>query len=174
MLCCFKPFLVGIECHITLLNFYYIHFNFHLIWILVKAMWHAGTFFYALMSCLQRLFIFFSNLKSLNMLWITWRRYFARHFEIGFDSLVCEDSEDCTLISACCPSLCMHAYGETRSQHVFTSYGPVSSITPNYVIFYSWTWGPDRKALLVVIKKELAEINGIYSWKKSCRLAYTK
>ena len=174
MLCCFKPFLVGIECHITLLNFYYIHFNFCLIWILVKTMWHAGTFFYALMSCLQRLFIFFSNLKSLNMLWITWRRYFGRHFEIGFDSLVCEDSEDCTLISACCPSLCMHAYGETRSQHVFTSYGPVSSITPNYVIFYSWTWGPDRKALLVVIKKELAEINGIYSWKKSCRLAYTK
>ena len=116
---------------------------------------------------------FFSNLKSLNMLWITWRRYFGRHFEIGFDSLVCEDSEDCTLISACCPSLCMHAYGETRSQHVFTSYGPVSSITPNYVIFYSWTWGPDRKALLVVIKKELAEINGICSWKKSWRLADT-
>ena len=116
---------------------------------------------------------FFSNLKSLNMLWITWHRYFAGHFEIGFDGLVCEDSEDCTLISACCPSLCMHAYGETRSQHVFTSYGPVSSITPNYVIFYSWTWGPDRKALLVVIKKELAEINGIFSWKKSWRFADT-
>ena len=51
-----------------------------------------------------------------------------------------------------------NAHGEIRSQHVFTHNGCVASIARNYVMFYFWPWGPVKKGLIVVIKKNYALI----------------